>query len=215
LRWRLGTPHTGLWATRTAGAVASGGISTNPLLPPQPSPPDLTRVTHVCDSSTGVSSCRCCSNGARLPSGTCSTLCHPLNSTAQRARPACLSHINRSCRVRLTCLLCCTNCLSHRYVGFREFNSHFPYYGEGDLVVHLPGSSAQGRVRVLNELLSATRVSDGKFEREVSTATQPQYHADHVRGMNYSALGGSAGGELYPSAAQFRKRFLAEHRTQG
>jgi hypothetical protein len=27
-----------------------------------------------------------------------------------------------------------------RYDGFRDYSSHFPFYGEGDLVVHMPGS---------------------------------------------------------------------------
>ena len=28
-----------------------------------------------------------------------------------------------------------------RYDGFREYSSHFPFYDEGDLVVHMPGST--------------------------------------------------------------------------
>lgn len=99
----------------------------------------------------------------------------------------------------------------HRYVGFREFNSHFPYYGEGDLVVHLPGSSAEGRIRVLTELLESTRHTDGTFIRPLSLSTRPVYNEEHLHSMDYSNLGGSVAGERYPTAAELVQRVKHEN----
>ena len=87
-----------------------------------------------------------------------------------------------------------------KFVGFREFNSHFPYFGEGDLVVHLPGMDMDKRMRVLKDLLDATRLADGTWVRDLSSESQPVFHDEHQRGMDYSNLGGSAGGVIYQNA---------------
>lgn len=59
----------------------------------------------------------------------------------------------------------------------------------------------EDRISVFNELLAAVRVDDGRILKPLSESARPQHNPDHERGMNYSDLGGSAGGELYSTAA--------------
>jgi len=86
------------------------------------------------------------------------------------------------------------------YVGFREFNSHFPFYGEGDLVVHTPGVEAERKLRILKTLLATLHTPNGTFVSELPPALEPQNNADHQRGMDYNRLGGSAAGQTYATA---------------
>ena len=59
----------------------------------------------------------------------------------------------------------------------------------------------EDRISVFNELLATARVDDGRMLKPLSESARPQHNPDHVRGMNYSNLGGSAGGKLYETAA--------------
>ena len=49
--------------------------------------------------------------------------------------------------------------------------------------------------------MSAARFEDGVILKPLSDELRPVFQPDHQRGMDYSNLGGSAGGKVYPSPA--------------
>lgn len=73
------------------------------------------------------------------------------------------------------------------YVGFREFNSQFPWWGPGDMVFHVPGRSAKERMRLFAELIVAANFTDGTVPLMHRVLT-PEASPDHLLGMNYGAL---------------------------
>eukprot|EP00053_Salpingoeca_punica_P005000 m.52147 g.52147 ORF g.52147 m.52147 type:complete len:395 (-) comp13045_c0_seq1:568-1752(-) len=73
-----------------------------------------------------------------------------------------------------------------KYVGFRDFNSLYPYYGEGDLVVHFAGIPNQERLQLMKTFVAA--IESGVDPLPIPDAMQPQFNRDHVVGIDYSAL---------------------------
>eukprot|EP00040_Diaphanoeca_grandis_P042600 m.265400 g.265400 ORF g.265400 m.265400 type:complete len:341 (-) comp61665_c0_seq1:118-1140(-) len=73
-----------------------------------------------------------------------------------------------------------------KYRGFRDFGSHFPFYGEGDLIVHLPGLKLQERLQVFAAFLKGVNFTTGKFITALPQAFQPVYNRDHLPNMDYS-----------------------------
>lgn len=79
--------------------------------------------------------------------------------------------------------------LSHVHLtGFRDFGSLFPWYGEGDLVVHLSGMKSEERIKILRTLLVSVNFDDGTFTRALPPSVEPQLNVDHVRGLDYSSI---------------------------
>ena len=80
-----------------------------------------------------------------------------------------------------------------QYVGFRDFDSHFPFWGPGDLVVHLPGLTADERTTLFGLLLEMLdpvtgQVRAGQADRLAASRVAPVFNRDHVPNMDYSAL---------------------------
>lgn len=75
------------------------------------------------------------------------------------------------------------------YVGFRRFGSIFPHYGEGDLVVHLPGRTTGDRLKLLRLLLRHTDVRTGTMQRPLDPAIVPDVSdSNHRKGVDYTDL---------------------------
>lgn len=73
------------------------------------------------------------------------------------------------------------------YVGFREFNSQFPWWGPGDLVFHLPGRTNKERIRLFAEIIVAANFTDGTVPN-MHRVLEPEPNPDHLLGMDYSQL---------------------------
>lgn len=87
-----------------------------------------------------------------------------------------------------------------RYVGFRDFNSLFPWWAPGDLVVHLHGKPLEERKRLFELLLADVDFVRGTVTKRsaddphatswerIPAAIRPVHSKDHLRNMDYSAL---------------------------
>eukprot|EP00911_Craspedida_sp_UC1_P002985 UC1_evm1s2181 len=75
-----------------------------------------------------------------------------------------------------------------QYVPFRSFNSFFPFWGEGDLVVHFPGRPEAERTQLLRALIQAADTATGQLRNGIPQALRPVYSPDHLRDMDYRAL---------------------------
>jgi hypothetical protein len=76
----------------------------------------------------------------------------------------------------------------------------------------LCAATSEFRIKAFQELLASTRTDDGTFLKPLSDEVRPHDNVDHQRGMNYTSLGGSAGGRIYQTAADII-RFVRENST--
>jgi hypothetical protein len=53
-----------------------------------------------------------------------------------------------------------------KFVGFREFNSEFPWYEEGDFIVHFPGRSLTDRQRLVPLFLNNVNKETGLLNHD-------------------------------------------------
>ena len=66
-----------------------------------------------------------------------------------------------------------------KFVPFRAFGSHFPFYGEGDAVLHLPGLSTDTRISIFKEFLDGADFENGKLPPTLSAPYKPVENHDH------------------------------------
>ncbi|KAI8835582.1 hypothetical protein BJ741DRAFT_607294 [Chytriomyces cf. hyalinus JEL632] len=54
-----------------------------------------------------------------------------------------------------------------KFISFNHFNSEFPWYHEGDLVLHLPGRATLDRLQLFEALLKVVDLKTGKMDRSL------------------------------------------------
>ncbi|KAJ3236866.1 hypothetical protein HDU78_004413 [Chytriomyces hyalinus] len=54
-----------------------------------------------------------------------------------------------------------------KFISFNHFNSEFPWYHEGDLVLHLPGRGTLDRLQLFQALLKVVDLKTGKMDRSL------------------------------------------------
>ena len=84
-----------------------------------------------------------------------------------------------------------------QYVGFREFNSIFPFWAPGDLVLHFPGTTTRQREWALKAIRAAIDPRNGELLRALPPILNPREAKGHLRHMDYRALNP----HLYPEMA--------------
>lgn len=62
-----------------------------------------------------------------------------------------------------------------KYTGYRMFNSLYPCHGQGDLVVHVPGSNTSESRRIVREFLKNSDFIKGEFKVTSDTAPRCAY----------------------------------------
>ena len=76
-----------------------------------------------------------------------------------------------------------------KYVGFRDFNSMFPFYGEGDLVVHFAGLSTEQRQERILAFHDVVDTNNGTFRQQpLPRILQIKKKNGHTRDANMSVF---------------------------
>lgn len=57
---------------------------------------------------------------------------------------------------------------------FRAFNSEFPWYGNGDLIIHFPGRGFEERKKLMKAFLKYSDFSNGKVDHRYSDVLDPE-----------------------------------------
>ncbi|KAJ3070122.1 hypothetical protein HDU98_006840 [Podochytrium sp. JEL0797] len=71
-------------------------------------------------------------------------------------------------------------------VSFYHFDSEFPWFHEGDLVVHLPGRPSQDRIRIFEDMLAITHLKTGKMDHK-----DPRFHFVGPMLLDSANIGGA------------------------
>ncbi|KAJ3237533.1 hypothetical protein HDU81_009347 [Chytriomyces hyalinus] len=67
-----------------------------------------------------------------------------------------------------------------KHVSFNHFDSEYPWYNEGDLVLHLPGRSLPDRLRIFETLLEILDLDSGKLDRK-----DPRFESVRMDNVNH------------------------------
>lgn len=75
-----------------------------------------------------------------------------------------------------------------KHLPFHKFNSEFPWYQEGDLVVHFPGRPVDDKAKLIKLMIQSCHYGNGSIDYKKAPQLQPDKRARRVGDEEFDAM---------------------------